>query len=121
LQIFLVARHDHDIGPFASQFPRDGFADTPTTAGHDGMLVVQSEVHSTSLPCQSDRGVLGRPLIVLSDGTWCKGCKCRDNASNWTTVLRHSRRPSVGRIAIVAPVRSALSDGRQFGSRGVGQ
>jgi len=45
LQIRLVPRDDRHIGPFASQFPRDGFADAPTTAGHDRMLVLQSEVH----------------------------------------------------------------------------
>ena len=38
LQIHLVARHDRHIGPFASQFPRDGFANAPAAAGHDRML-----------------------------------------------------------------------------------
>jgi aldose 1-epimerase len=33
------------IGPFASQFPRDGFADAPATASHDRMLVLQSKIH----------------------------------------------------------------------------
>ena len=50
LQIRLVPRHDRHIDPFASQFPRDGFADAPTAAGHDRMLAVQSEVHGSSSP-----------------------------------------------------------------------
>ena len=45
LQIRLVPRYDRHIGPFASEFPRDGFANAPTTASHDRMLVLQSEVH----------------------------------------------------------------------------
>src|ERR1041385_4512774 len=45
LQIRLVARYNRHIGPFASQFPGYGFANAPTTAGHDRMLVLQSEVH----------------------------------------------------------------------------
>jgi hypothetical protein len=56
LQIRLVPRHDRHIGPFASQFPRDGFADTPTTAGHDRMLVLQSEVH----------GILSLVMVVAT-------------------------------------------------------
>ena len=45
LQIRLVPRNDRHIDPFARQFPRDGFADAPTTAGHDRMLALQSEIH----------------------------------------------------------------------------
>jgi hypothetical protein len=40
-------RHDRPIDPFASQFPRNGFASAPTAAHHDRMLALQSEVHGT--------------------------------------------------------------------------
>ena len=38
LQIPLVPRHDRHIDPFASQFPRNGFANASTAASHDRML-----------------------------------------------------------------------------------
>ena len=47
LQIPLVPRHDRHIDPFASQFPRNGFADAPAAAGHNRMFALQSEVHGT--------------------------------------------------------------------------
>jgi len=47
LQIRLVAGDDRHIDPFPRRFPRDGFANAPTAAGHDRMLVVQPEVHGT--------------------------------------------------------------------------
>ena len=56
LQIRLVAGHDRHIDPFTSQFPRNGFANAPAAAGHDRMLVVQSEVH----------GILSRVAAPLS-------------------------------------------------------
>ena len=42
LQIPLVPRHDRHIDPFASQFPRNDFADAPTAASHDRMLALQT-------------------------------------------------------------------------------
>src|SRR6202011_4612820 len=84
LQIHLVPRHDRHIGPFASQFPRDGFANAPTTASHDRMLTLQSEVHGILSPCRSDRDFAAPLLIVLSEETWRKACRMRGDASNVT-------------------------------------
>jgi hypothetical protein len=59
-----------------AEFPRDGFADTPTTAGHDRMLVLQSEVHGIL-------SLVGVPrfccstAIVLSEGARRKACQMR--------------------------------------------
>ena len=47
LQIRLGARHDRHIDPFASQFPRNGFANAPTAASHNRMLALQSEFHGS--------------------------------------------------------------------------
>src|SRR5205823_277781 len=58
LQIHLVPRHDRHIGPFAGQFPRDGLANAPTAAGHDRMLVLQSEVHGILSPWRRDQILL---------------------------------------------------------------
>src|SRR6516162_10800930 len=55
LQIPLVPRYDRHIDPFASEFPRNGFANAPTAAGHDRIFALQSEVHSTPSPWRRDR------------------------------------------------------------------
>jgi hypothetical protein len=66
LQIPLVPRHDRHIDPFASQFPRYGFANAPTAASHDRMLALQSEVHGTLSPWLRDRNFIASLLVVLS-------------------------------------------------------
>jgi hypothetical protein len=60
---------EHHIDPFASQFPRNGFANAPTAASHDRMLSLQSEVHVTLSPWRRDRDLIASLLIVLSEGT----------------------------------------------------
>jgi hypothetical protein len=65
LQVSLVPRHDRHIDPFASQFSRNGFANAPTTAGHDRMLALQSEVHDTFSPWWRERNFIASLLIVL--------------------------------------------------------
>ena len=69
LQIRLVPRHDRHIDPFAGQFPRDGFADAPTAAGHDRMLALQSEVHGILSPCRRASIPVQPPRIVLPSRT----------------------------------------------------
>ena len=71
LQIRLVPRHDRHIGPFASEFPRDGFANAPTTASHYCMLVLQSEVHGI-LSLVGVARFCCSTAIVLSEGPWRK-------------------------------------------------
>ena len=93
LQIRLVPRHDRHIGPLASQFPRDGFADTPTAAGYDRMLALQSEIHGI-LSLVGVPRVGSSMLIVPFEGTWRKDCQMSGDALNGTTALRQSRRPS---------------------------
>jgi hypothetical protein len=73
LQSLLVARYDRHIDAFARQFPRDGFADAPTAAGHDRMLALQSEVHGFLSPWRRDRDFIASALIVLSEGTLAQG------------------------------------------------
>jgi hypothetical protein len=73
LQIPLVPRHDRHIDPFASQFPRNGFANAPTAARHDRMLALQPEVHGTLSPWWCDRNFIASLLIVLFERTWRKG------------------------------------------------
>jgi hypothetical protein len=94
LQIHLVPGYDRHIGPFASQFPRDGFANAPTTASHDRMLVLQSEVHGTLSPWQRDRDSIASLLIVLPERTRRKGCQTQDDVRNVPTCLRQCRRRS---------------------------
>jgi hypothetical protein len=72
LQIRLGARHDRHIDPFASQFPRNGFANAATAASHDRMLALQSEVHG-SLSLVARPQFMASLLIVLSEGDWRKG------------------------------------------------
>ena len=64
LQIRLVPGHDRHIGPFASQFPRNGFTGCPDRhASYDRMLAVQSEVHGTLSRWRR------RPAILLHYGS----------------------------------------------------
>ena len=76
------------------QFPRDGFANAPTTASHDRMLALQSEVHCTLFRWLRDRDFIASLLIVLSEGTWRKGV-ARRGTMHGTCLhcLRQSRRP----------------------------
>ena len=66
LQIPLVPRHDRHIDTFARQFPRDGFANTPTTASDDRMLALQSEVHGVLHSWRPDSNFAAKLSIVLS-------------------------------------------------------
>src|SRR5271166_2889532 len=93
LQIPLVPRHDRHIDPFASQFPRNGFADAATAAGHDRMLALQPEVHGTLCPWWRDRNFIASLLIVLSEGTWRKGVARR--GTMYGTCLHASGRAAV--------------------------
>src|SRR5206468_316236 len=74
LQIPLVPRHDRHIDPFASQFPRNRFANAPTAASYDRTLAFQSEVHGTLSLWRPDCDFIASLLIVLSEETWRKGC-----------------------------------------------
>src|SRR6266404_9276876 len=96
LQIPLVPRHDRHIDPFASQFPRNGLANSPTAASHDRMLALQSEVHGTLFPWRRDRDdlLLHCSLFSLREPGARGGCQTRGDAWNVTTGLRQSRRPS---------------------------
>src|SRR6266446_5029450 len=92
----LVPRHDRHIDPFASQFPRNGLANSPTAASHDRMLALQSEVHGTLFPWRRDRDdlLLHCSLFSLREPGARGGCQTRGDAWNVTTGLRQSRRPS---------------------------
>src|SRR5262249_47988326 len=64
LQISLVARNDRHVVPFPGQFLCDGFANTPTSTRHDGLLALQSEVHGMSHSWPRDRvGPSGHALL----------------------------------------------------------
>ena len=91
LQISLVPRVGHVDGLPVSC---DGFADTPTSARHDGSLALQSEVHGSSSPLAApDRSGPSR-------GTHCSPCpgpgasvrqlaRCRP--SDYRHDVRHNR------------------------------
>src|SRR5262245_58568292 len=54
LQVSLVPRNDRHVDPLPGQLSRDGFADTSTSARHDGPLALQSEVHGSFSPLVGD-------------------------------------------------------------------
>ena len=76
-----VPGHDRHIDPFARQFPRDGLADAPAAAGHDRMLVLQSEVHGTLSLSKRPRYLLApMPHCSLLREFGARVARCRDDA-----------------------------------------
>src|SRR5215472_16326303 len=118
LQIPLGARHDRDINPFASQFPRNGLPNAAAAAGHDRMLVLQSEVHGIlSLVGVSSIFWIHRLLFSLKEPGARVAGKC--GAMHRTRLRRWVRQLASGEFqkhALFIAVHASWPDGSRITS-----